>query len=212
MINSIGFVGSKGAGKSTFARALACALIRRRGQTNSFPIWVTSFAEPLKQITKKIFPYLTEADFQNKDIAVVEKTTLRKVLQHLGSEFFRDVVNKNHWIDIMSRRLKAMKDSGGLLIVDDVRFQNELELFDVIIEINEDSQVKQDSHQSENGLEYDARALHELYGSPNFNLYRLKGEGKIRFLIIKKAELLSAEQLNDVVQSQLAPEIEDLLV
>jgi len=112
----IGIVGTKNSGKSETAKYIAAI----KGHT------VKSIATPIKEILKIIgIPsknlYGTNED--KNEVLPAFNTSARKLLQYTGTEFGRDALHKDVWIDILIKNL----DPNISYVIDDVRFQNEAE-------------------------------------------------------------------------------------
>ena len=122
----IGLIGLNGSGKSTVASILE--------QKYNFNI--DSFAKPVKDIASIIFNWnrekldgMTEesrkwreekdeewSKILNKDI------TPRMILQMIGTEFGRDMLGENIWIESLKKRSENKN-----IVISDVRFVNEAE-------------------------------------------------------------------------------------
>jgi len=112
-------------GKSTVAQYLR----------NSYGYSVVSFATPLKRMAshmlhglgyspQEIDGFLTEG----KSIRLAEiGVDTRHILQTLGAEWGRGCIHPDLWVYMWQRQVKHILDLGGLVAVDDVRFQNEYE-------------------------------------------------------------------------------------
>lgn len=114
----IGLCGKKGVGKSTYASFLA-------GKTGH----VFSFATPLKSMLTAVFP--NEYVLKKKDEKIPYfDVTARYLLQTLGTEWGRNMVDQNIWIKLLRVRLiEHLTDSAVTpLVVDDLRFDNEAEM------------------------------------------------------------------------------------
>lgn len=158
----VGLAGRKGSGKSTFARTL--------GKDYAFHVPM-AFADPIRSVALSVFgcAYKTHEEKDAHDAYWAEKlgenwSTGRKILQHLGSELFRDGINKNIWTYCLERRLMALvakvknDHPKPLVTIDDLRYLNELEMVKnlggkVIKLVNPNSPPNVDSHPSEAGLD-----------------------------------------------------------
>lgn len=151
----VAFAGKKGSGKSYYAHELCI-----RG------FFKASFADQLKEAVKVIFG-LSNDDVYNPDKkdTVIEKynTTPRQLMQWLGTDILRKEFNKKFnyegsiWVDNMKALIQ--KTSNSNIVIDDVRFQNEVDMIHslggIIIKIECDNEIK-DTHESENqNVSYD---------------------------------------------------------
>lgn len=116
-----------GSGKSTVAAHLA----RRHGFT------VLKFAGPLKAMTRAFLREIglsfgeieayTDGDLKEQVIpGVPGDVTCRRFQQLLGTEFGRDCIHPNLWTEITLHRARALLGAGKSVVIDDMRFPNEL--------------------------------------------------------------------------------------
>lgn len=88
-----------------------------------------SFAHPLKALVAELFDMTLD---QLYDETLKEKIDLRygmsprRILQHLGTDVFREIY-PNIWVDHLIRRYRKIKSPGLRFVVSDVRFKNEKE-------------------------------------------------------------------------------------
>lgn len=163
-ITLVGLTGRKGSGKSTFAAELA----------KQFPFHVNlSFADPIRSVSLAIFgsAYRTHEEKDAVDSYWEEKlgadwSTGRKVLQHLGTEVFRNGVHKKIWVYVMERRMLELlaKINGEhprpLVTIDDIRYGEEAEFVrelggNIIRMVNTNHGENTDQHPSEAGIKDD---------------------------------------------------------
>ena len=123
----IGFSGKKGSGKSYFADYLV----------NNKLFIKLSFASPLKEITKILFN-LSDEDVKDR----IKKELInpkfnaspRELMQWLGTDIMREEFNKKFdysgsiWIDSVKDKVKTLLDDNKDVVIDDVRFQNEVDM------------------------------------------------------------------------------------
>lgn len=123
----IGFSGKKGSGKSFFADYLV----------NNKLFIKLSFASPLKEITKILFN-LSDEDVKDpiKKELINPKfnASPRELMQWLGTDIMREEFNKKFnysgsiWIDSVKDKVKILLDNNKDVVIDDVRFQNEVDM------------------------------------------------------------------------------------
>ena len=123
----IGFSGKKGSGKSYFADYLV----------NNKLFIKLSFASPLKEITKILFN-LSDEDVKDpiKKELINPKfnASPRELMQWLGTDIMREEFNKKFnysgsiCIDSVKDKVKTLLDDNKDVVIDDVRFQNEVDM------------------------------------------------------------------------------------
>lgn len=123
----IGFSGKKGSGKSYFADYLV----------NNKLFIKLSFASPLKEITKILFN-LSDEDVKDpiKKELINPKfnASPRELMQWLGTDIMREEFNKKFnysgsiWIDSIKDKVKTLLEDNKDVVIDDVRFQNEVDM------------------------------------------------------------------------------------
>jgi len=118
----IGLTGAAGSGKDTAADAL-------REHHRFIKL---SFAEPVYEMMSivTLTPVEVLRDRSTKE-AVITKMGVspRKLGQTLGTEWGRNMINQNIWVDHLDARLHDIELRTGLvgLVISDVRFQNEVD-------------------------------------------------------------------------------------
>lgn len=109
----IGIVGYKGSGKTTAARALS----------DIYPgVYMYAFAQPIKHMLSIGFGVNPEE--KAAPLYPGSNVTVGMALQTLGTEWGRNLVGKNVWVDIAEKAYTDMSD-GGTMIIHDVRFLSE---------------------------------------------------------------------------------------
>lgn len=121
----VGITGKAGTGKDTVANYLV----------NEHGFKKDSFAAPLKRLVGDIFCVpdrilnpITEEDRLRREQPMDEwpQFTVRKLLQFIGTELFRNHVDRDVWVKSLCQRI--MNDSHPLYVISDVRFPNELDV------------------------------------------------------------------------------------
>lgn len=126
----IGFTGLPRVGKTTAANYLA------ENETTR----LESFADPLKKAASIIYPQVGEDWYNEKKDEVNEELGLtpRYILQKLGTEVGRGI-HEDTWILNMKSRIYEHSENGiSMVVIDDVRFPNELEVCGTVIHLRRD--------------------------------------------------------------------------
>jgi hypothetical protein len=172
----IGVIGKKESGKTTFSNYLKEYCFSR----GEFAI-KEAFGDALKKM-------LVESGLCIEEEVYGKKTPLsRMLMQKIGTEIVR-TVDYDYWCKVMWNKLKenCFQEPRCIVIIDDVRFQNEYNMLKslgaIIIKV-ERLQSQEDNHPSEtemDGLKYDA-IIHNDSDLPSF---LQKAEGFISLLNI----------------------------
>lgn len=125
-VDIIGIMGRGGAGKDTLAEVLRDHLQQR------VPCIRLSFAQPLYEMLSSMtgIPVRQLRDRQRKEASMPELMyhSPRYMLQTLGTEWGRGMVNPDVWIETMRRRINQLEGATHVtIIIPDVRFENEIE-------------------------------------------------------------------------------------
>jgi hypothetical protein len=109
----VGFTGRIGAGKSE-----AAARLHRKGFTR------TRFAGPLKDMMRVLGMTDDEIEGSRKELPcdLIGGKTPRYAMQTIGTEWGRDLMSENIWVDAWKRKVSVLTSS---VTVEDVRFLNE---------------------------------------------------------------------------------------
>lgn len=112
----IGLSGLAGSGKSTAAMMLADA-----GYT------LVKFAGPLKDMMRAIglSEEHIEGSLKEKPCVLLQGQTPRYAMQTIGTQWGRDIIGPHFWIGLWEARVLEVLDSGGRVVTDDCRFENE---------------------------------------------------------------------------------------
>lgn len=108
--------GPAGSGKST-----ASAWLVSQGYK------LVKFAAPLKDMCRAIgmTDDMIEGALKEKPQALLQGNTPRHAMQTLGTEWGRDCMGKNFWVDLWTRRAIEAFNEGKGVVADDCRFANE---------------------------------------------------------------------------------------
>jgi len=145
-IKLIGIAGPARAGKDTAADRI----IEQREFVK------TSFADPIKEMLM-IGLGLTAEQLYGKEKEIIDKRynkTPRYMMQTLGTEWGRDLINKDIWINCTDT---ILKNSNKNVIIPDVRFESEAEYIrknGILIHVKR-KLISQQSHKSESGVYID---------------------------------------------------------
>ena len=175
----IGFSGKKGSGKSYFADYLV----------NNKLFIKLSFASPLKEITKILFN-LSDEDVKDpiKKELINPKfnASPRELMQWLGTDIMREEFNKKFnysgsiWIDSVKDKIKTLLEDNKDVVIDDVRFQNEVDMIHslggIVINLrnNLDNTLNNSTsnHSSENQkLTFNYEFVNDKSYSNTYNIY-----------------------------------------
>jgi hypothetical protein len=155
----------KGTGKSTVARTLV--------HLHKFIKF--SFADPLYDMV------LAGFGIDGRTMTTEEKETtiewlgvsLRYILQTLGTEWGRNTICQDVWLRIMSRKILAAQKAGQDVVIDDVRFENEVQLVQsfegtVFALYREGVSPGTDEHTSESGIQHFRKVIPvAMYDEPD---------------------------------------------
>lgn len=124
----LGLSGPGGCGKSTVARALVAALGDRAT--------VLPVNAPLKAAMRAILEAggLTpvqinrrlDGDLKRVPCAILGGRTPTDAMQTMGTEWGRQMVHPDLWVDLWRRRAEVLLAAGGAVLNDSVRFENEV--------------------------------------------------------------------------------------
>lgn len=150
----LGLTGKMGSGKSTATELLA--------KLNRDSTAVVKFAQPLYDLQEAAYSRISPV-YQRPHNFIKD----RKLLQWLGTEWGRGTISESLWVDLWSAETQKLLDIGtGLVISDDVRFDNEAKMVKAmgghIIQITSDFTEKRidtkagiSNHASEAGVSPD---------------------------------------------------------
>jgi len=148
-VGLVGLAGLDGSGKTTAAQTLIDAGWHR-----------VKFAAPIKEMIRVIGMTDRHIEGDLKDIPcdILGGRTPRHAMQTLGTEWGRDLVYTDLWVDIARRKITLAMAAGVNVVVDDVRFEDEAsmirDLGGVIVGIKRGAKGA-GSHASEAGVKFD---------------------------------------------------------
>lgn len=149
----IGLAGKARSGKDTIGqlldRAFGCSLI--------------SFAQPIRDGLNAMIPGLNQEHFhgslKEKPVPWIGKSP-RQMMQYLGTEWGRTLVNENLWLLIAKHKIEAAHENFRHVVVTDVRFENEADfirsLGGVIWHVSRGDAPSVNAHPSEAGVAFKA--------------------------------------------------------
>lgn len=126
-----------------------------------------TFADSLKQMARVFLePYADSEDDLDRMMSGDLKETVipalgrspRYVMQTLGTEWGRDCIGADTWVNIAMAKVKSRMAQGHSVVIDDMRFANELRAVHTVgqswIIIRPDAPVMGTKHPSEGQLDY----------------------------------------------------------
>lgn len=145
----IGFTGPAGAGKTTAAFAVVAS---------KHDYCRLSFADPIRHMLMAIGVGALElGDGKHLPNALLGGKTPRHAMQTLGTEWGRQAIGPDIWINASRRRLLHLLDLGHRAVFDDVRFDNEARMIrehgdGIVIQLDNPNLPARMSHASEAGI------------------------------------------------------------
>lgn len=135
----IGFSGKIGTGKTTVCKILVGMCI----SDYVYPVpHIMSFGDSLKEEASRVYSFPLEWAYRRKDAKVRicpayvphqlidpewdDEPTVREILQFYGNDIVRRR-DPDHWVRFLDERIRAGDNDGQFVLIDDVRFPNELE-------------------------------------------------------------------------------------
>lgn len=167
----IGITGKKNSGKDTVAKIIILILYDYSDEgverflydddlIDIVPsdVKIRSFAEPIKRMVAELINEDVEAledrEFKEKELPAIftsygDRLTPRKLMQLIGTEFGREMIHNDIWVDLLFENY----DSTKKWIISDVRFENEaqkiLDEGGYLLQIKSEEGAE-DTHASEN--------------------------------------------------------------
>lgn len=158
MTKIIGFSGLAGSGKDTAADIIE--------NISNEKIYRCSIAGPLKEMVRAAYDLTEDQVYTSKKDVLDEywRCTPRDLLIEIGT-LMRDR-DSDHWIKLLERLMKKAIESHDMIIITDVRYDNEAEFIrrmgGQIVGIKRKDWERKNDHASENGLtKYDIEIENE---------------------------------------------------
>lgn len=120
-----------------------------------------AFADGVKHSAAAIFREPIGKFYGNKEeISEQWGISYREILQKLGTDFARNMINKDFWVKWLDSKLQTIPSSIELVFVPDVRFDNEVDwihsnggrVIEVIRGVHSALGATEKQHSSENGI------------------------------------------------------------
>lgn len=143
----VALYGPRGAGKTTIARAL-----ENLSYTGEKHFHRMSLAQPIRDMLYAVIPemYLDPGGPKEELIPGWDKSA-RDLLKSLGTEWGRELVHENIWVDILIQNIE--RDQLERVVIDDLRMRNEYEkvrmMGGVVIEVRREGADPTPDHQTE---------------------------------------------------------------
>ena len=151
----VGLTGLAGSGKDTAARFLSDALEARGRRTR-----LMAFADPIRQALLAMgvpSSYIFDRDLKEMDVPGFA-ASYRKLAQTLGTEWGRQMIDPNVWVRVLETRLMGLQRKPDVLIITDVRMQNEADWITsrggIIVRVERKGLRSVRPHSSEEGLKH----------------------------------------------------------
>lgn len=156
MAKIIGITGKAGSGKDTVVEVFL--------KNHEHPVSQRlAFGDGVKHSAAAIFREPLGKFYDHKqELSEQWGITYREMLQKLGTEFARDVINKDFWVKWLQSKLADIPDTIQLVFITDVRFDNEAEWIKkqggIVIEVVRDGHSTltslEEMHSSEGGISH----------------------------------------------------------
>lgn len=134
-----------------------------------------AFAEPIKRIVGSLLQSTgigaAEVDARlygtrkEDPVAAFNNLSARDVMQLVGTEFGRDMINPDLWVLIMRETIRRTLAFGMPVVIDDLRFPNEYDMLQgegaTLVKITSPRMIKASEHRSDGALEGPGYGWHD---------------------------------------------------
>jgi hypothetical protein len=166
----IGLTGPARSGKDTIANHLA----------STYRCQTYAFAWPIKAGVRAMFNLdQRHTDGAYKEVAIphLGGKSPRELMQTLGTEWGRDQVSQEVWLNMAVDRWRRCEAAGKHLVITDVRFDNEAELIRELggrlLHISRDDAHAVAAHSSEGGVTIDPRDIGLTNNTTQYDLLHI---------------------------------------
>ena len=183
----IAFSGPKGAGKST---AMAALDPRPRPALPGYirDNWIhIPFAGPLKGMLAALIgrEAIDDRELRERPHPLLRDKTPRYAMQTLGTEWGRNLIGEDVWVDVWREQTLGVLNKGGHVVTDDLRFPNEeiavKALGGHVVEISRPGVHRDGAHASEAYVpDYDVEIINDGTAAALQESVRLWVEGEQR--------------------------------
>lgn len=150
----VGFSGKMGSGKSYVAKKLKEALESRA----NLKVEIESMAKPLQAALMQMTVATDYAEAKQETI--MGDLTGRRFLQLMGTELGRECISPDIWVAAFKNRIS--RSTADIILVDDIRFENEAEDLNILVDVEADRTPPQSEHASEsNNLFWDLKYIND---------------------------------------------------
>ena len=153
----IGLTGPARSGKDTTARIIYNTVFGKDYDPVCNHIIYLSFAAPIKAAIEVMCGCGYVEGPEKETVIETLGVSPRRLMQTLGTEWGRDCIGENFWVNLMEHNIKAIADDYDLGIITDARFENEAEFIrehGELWHVSRDTGQKVEAHSSENGIAF----------------------------------------------------------
>lgn len=147
----VGICGKARSGKDTFATMLSMEI---ENLDSSCDTYCASLATPIKNMIDVMLEGAGLSLFCiGKEDEIPELgVSPRQLYQTLGTNWGRGFVSPDLWIKLLVSSCESLAKRPAIIIVPDIRFDNEAEWVDLMLQINRKDCEEVAAHESENGI------------------------------------------------------------